>query len=374
MIDAARLTCMVLLALVLVALGLSIAGCGSSEPAGPVDSIDPTSFGDRVTEAAPRSGFGFSPGAGLRSEDDARLTGDLAAMASVGARWVRLDIDWSVIEADQGRFDWSEHDRLIDAARSADLEVLGMLAYSPPWARPPDSTDKHPPFDHGDFARFAAEAVTRYGPDGVAAWQIWNEPNSRLFWSTGPDPELYGHLLEATAAAIRTVDPDATIVSGGLAPAVDRPEDGWLSPETFLTGLLGSAALAEVDAVGIHPYSFPARPLDRDSGSWNTFLRLPALHDRLIEADVGPRQIWITEYGAPTGTHERAVSEDRQAVLITDALDAATDWPWLGPIFLYALRDDRDAPDDLERNYGLLRNDGSAKPAWIELVAWTEAG
>ncbi len=294
-------------------------------------------------------------------------------MASVGARWVRLDIDWSVIEAERGRFDWSEHDRIIEAAHSADLEVLGMLAYSPPWARPPDSTDKHPPFDDDDFARFAAEAVARYGPDGVAAWQIWNEPNSRLFWSTGPDPERYGRLLAATAAAIRAVDPDATIVSGGLAPAVDRPDDGWLSPETFLTGLLDAAALVEVDAVGIHPYSFPARPRDRDSGSWNTFLRLPGLHQRLIEADVGPRQLWITEYGAPTGTHERAVSEDWQAVLITDALDATTDWPWLGPIFLYALRDDRDAPDDLERNYGLLRHDGAAKPAWIELVAWTEA-
>jgi len=366
----------VLLAVVLgVLVGAVLGGCGANEPGPPVGSTDSIGSDDRVAEAdRPRPGFGFSPGAGLRSEDDARLAGDLTAMASVGARWVRLDIDWSVIEAERGRFDWSEHDRVIEAARSADLEVLGMLAYSPAWARPPDSSDKHPPFDDGEFASFAAAAVARYGGDGVAAWQIWNEPNSQLFWSTGPDPERYGRLLAATAAAIRAVDPDTTIVSGGLAPAVDRPEDGWLSPETFLAGLLDSTALAQVDAVGIHPYSFPARPRDQDSGPWNTFLRLPALHDRLFEADAGPLQLWVTEYGAPTGTHERAVSEEWQAVLISDALDATIDWPWLGPIFLYALRDDRDDPGDLERNYGLLRHDGAAKLAWIELVTWAETG
>lgn len=294
-------------------------------------------------------------------------------MASLGARWVRLDIDWSVIEPERGRFDWSDHDRLIDAASSAGLEVLGMLAYSPAWARPPDTGTKHPPNDEEDFASFAARAVARYRPEGVTAWQIWNEPNSHLFWSTGPDPDHYGRLLGGAASAIRSVDGDATIVSGGLAPAVDRPDDGWLSPETFLARLLESDALTQVDAVGIHPYSFPARPLDGATAAWNTFLRLPALHDLLVEADAGPRALWITEYGAPTGTNERAVDEAWQAVLVTEALDAARDRPWLGPVFLYTLRDDGDDPGNLEWNYGLLRHDGSPKPAWIELETWTEA-
>ncbi len=313
--------------------------------------------------------FGFSPGAELRQQDDAHLAGDLAAMAEIGAAWVRLDVDWSVVEAERGRYDWSANDRLVDAAIAADLDVLGMLAYTPAWARPPGTDDKHPPIDDEGFAEFAAAAVARYGPSGVRAWEVWNEPNSALFWSTGPDPAGYGRLLRATAAAIRSADPDATIVSGGLAPGLDRPDDGWLSPETFLDELVRAGALVDVDAVGVHPYSYPARPFDPDSAAWNTFLRLPALYELIAETGAGPTCLWITEYGAPTGDHDRAVSESEQAAMLVESLDAADRWPWLGPILLYAMRDFRQAPDDLEWNFGILRVDGTPKRAWHELLA-----
>lgn len=348
-----------------VVLALAVLGACSSETTGD-DGATPL-----TPNAEPGAGpeLGFSPGAGLRDQDDALLAGDLVAMARAGASWIRLDIDWSVVEPEPGRPDWSSVDRLIDAAVAADLEVLGMLAYAPAWARPPGAEAKHPPIADEAFVRFATEAVARYQPRGVTSWQVWNEPNSELFWSTGPDPDRYGRLLAATAAAIRSVDPDATIVSGGLAPALDRLDDGWLSPATFLRGLLDAGVMAEIDAVGVHPYSFPARPLDEESAEWNSFLRLPDLHRMIVEADAGPDRLWITEYGAPTGTHQRAVSEERQATLLIDALDAAERWPWLGPVFLYTLRDYRQAPEDLEWNYGVLAADGSPKAAWAELVA-----
>lgn len=290
-------------------------------------------------------------------------------MTTVGASWIRLDIDWSVVEAERGRYDWSASDRLIDAASAAGLDVLGMLAYTPAWARPVGTDDKHPPIDDEPFVDFARAAVARYGPLGVRAWEVWNEPNSALFWSTGPDPERYGRLLQATAGAIRAGDRHAIIVSGGLAPGLDRPDDGWLSPETFLDELIDGGALAEVDAVGIHPYSYPARPLDPDSAPWNTFLRLPVLYERIAAAEAGPRCLWVTEYGAPTGEHDRAVSEREQAAMLTESLEAAGRWPWLGPILLYTLRDFREAPDDLEWNFGILRDDGTPKRAWDDLLA-----
>lgn len=313
--------------------------------------------------------FGFSPGAGLRAEDDANLAGDLDAMTTLGAGWIRLDVDWSSIEREPGVFDWSESDRLMDAALERDLNVLALLAYSPPWATPDGRSDKSPPDDDRAFAEFAVQAASRYGPRGVEAWQIWNEPNSELFWETGPNPERYGALLASATAAIRTVRPDATIVSGGLAPALDRPDDGWLSPETYLDRLIATGALAGVDAVAIHPYSFPALPLDSESADWNTFLRLPALHAMLVDSAVAPDEIWITEYGAPTGSHPRAVSEADQAAMVLQALDEAQARSWLGPVFLYALRDYRMEPGELEWNYGILNNDGSPKQAWHELLA-----
>ncbi|MEM9650872.1 MAG: beta-galactosidase [Actinomycetota bacterium] len=376
--------------LLLTGLGLlCLVGCGSgssgpdersadppsSTPATATEATATTDTARRPTDgplAAAGPGFGFSPGAGLRDQDDNRLAADLDAAVQAGARWIRLDVDWSLVESEPGRYDWASHDRVIGAARDRGLEVLAMLAYTPTWARPPDTTDKHPPLDDGAFHRFAAAAVDRYRPLGVHTWQVWNEPNSSLFWSTGPDPEHYGRLLGPTVDAILSVDPEATVVSGGLAPGLDRPEDGWLSPESFLQRLAATGALARVDAVGVHPYSFPARPLDQSSAPWNTFLRLPAIRELLLELDAGPDTLWITEYGAPTGEHERAVSDAEQAILIIEALEAARDWPWLGPLFLFALRDLQAVPEDLEWNYGLIAADGTPKPAWDELLVWSE--
>lgn len=341
----------------LIGSGLLAAACGESEPLARRDV-----------------GFGFSPGAELLAQGDERVADDLEAMASLGARWVRLDVDWSIIEREPGVFDWSEPDRLIDAALERDLEVLGLLAYSPSWATADGLSDKAPPDDDRAFAEFAFQAASRYGPRGVKSWQVWNEPNSWLFWETGPDPERYGTLLATTTAAIRRASGGATVISAGLAPGLDRPNDGWLSPETYLDRLIATGALADVDAVAIHPYSFPALPLDPDSAEWNTFLRLPELHDMLVESEVAPDEIWITEYGAPTGTHPRSVSEADQAAMLVEALDAAEDQSWSGPVFLYALRDFRSDPEDLEWNYGVLRHDGSPKQAWHELSARSVEG
>ncbi len=316
-----------------------------------------------------RAAVGFSPGAAIRNEPDDAQVADFAAMAATGATWVRLDIDWSVIEPEPGRYDWESTDRLIDHAIDHDLKVLGLLTYTPKWARPDDTSDKSPPIDDGDFAHFAALAAERYRPLGVRNWEVWNEPNSHLFWEPGPDPARYGRLLTATVDSIRAVQPDANIISGGLAPGLDEPDGSSLSPITFLRSLIEFRALGDVDAVAVHPYSFPARPLDPESARWNTFLIVPELHRMLVESQAGPSSIWITEYGAPTGTTARSLSETDQATLIIDALGAAADWPWTGPTFLYAFRDFRDEPDDLEWNYGIVNNDRSPKLANDRLSA-----
>ncbi len=341
-------------------------GVSSGETPPSPDGSEPSSD----EPAGSLKSLGFSPGAGLRDQDDARLAGDLDAMVALGAEWIRLDIAWSVVEPEPGRFEWSGSDRLIDAAHERGLEVLALLAYSPAWARPPDTTDKAPPNDHQQFARFVTEAVSRYGQRGVDAWQIWNEPNSALFWEPRPNPQAYGDLLRTSVSAVRSIDPEAIVVSGGLAPAVERPDEGWRSPEAFLSELIDTGALADVDAVGVHPYSFPAHPLDQETVEWNTFLKLPSLHQLLEQSAAGPDRIWITEYGAPTGDHARSVSEADQATLLLAGLDAARQWPWLGPVFLYALRDFRHDPGDLEWNYGILTPDGTPKQAWVDLLAW----
>ncbi|MBV9302404.1 MAG: hypothetical protein JOY62_02960 [Acidobacteriaceae bacterium] len=49
-------------------------------------------------------------------------------------------------------------------------------------------------------------------------YEIWNEPNIE-YWNPAPNPEGYGKLFKASAAAIHGTDPKAKTVFGGLAGA-----------------------------------------------------------------------------------------------------------------------------------------------------------
>ena len=219
---------------------------------------------------------------------------------------------------------------------------------------PAGGHEKHPPTDPDVFARFAAVAVERYG-DQVEAWEIWNEPNSGLFW-TDPDPDRYVDLLAAAVPPLRAADPTASIVTGGLAPADDVP-GSEISPEAFLEAVLEVADPALIDAVGIHPYSFPADPSDR-SLEWNLFARLPDIHRRVAESADRPIPIWLTEFGAPYDSDR----PDHQAEILSEALHCAAQWPWVGPVFVYSLNDAADDPGD--RAFGLLDPSGNERPSW----------
>jgi hypothetical protein len=52
----------------------------------------------------------------------------------------------------------------------------------------------------------------------VEYYEIWNEPNID-YWNPRPEPEMYGKLFKAAAAAIHQTDPKAKVVFGGLAGA-----------------------------------------------------------------------------------------------------------------------------------------------------------
>ena len=50
-----------------------------------------------------------------------------------------------------------------------------------------------------------AHLVERYGNEEVRTWgfEIWNEPNFRLYWGGDPDPESYARMIQAVAPAIK---------------------------------------------------------------------------------------------------------------------------------------------------------------------------
>lgn len=309
---------------------------------------------------------GFSPGAPFLWDSDAELDRDLDAMAATGARWIRIDFDWPSAQPTPTTFHWDHIDRVVSAARARGLEVLALPGYTPAWARPAGTTDKFPPTNPIHFATFVGAAAARYTNQGVTHWEIWNEPNIKSFWQPSPDVAAYTRLLVAASAAIKLVDPTATVMTGGTSPALDQ--DGGIAPLTFLRGVYDNGGGGAFDAAAHHPYHFPYA-IDAP-GDWNAWAAVtPALRQLMVDQGDATKPIWLTEYGAPTGTSSQAVSEAAQAALVTRAFEELEDWPWAGPLFWYAFRDQGSNTADRGDNFGLVRRDFEPKPALSAFTA-----
>ena len=104
-----------------------------------------------------------------RGVDDTILGRQFDLMEAMDADWVRIDLDWSAIESERGRYDWAVTDKLVDQAEAHGINVLGVIAFTPDWAR--SSTESAPenrrhqrPDRLSDYAEFTRMVVQRYAP------------------------------------------------------------------------------------------------------------------------------------------------------------------------------------------------------------------
>src|SRR4051812_23773879 len=157
----------------------------------------------------------------------------LRKQAAAGVATLRQTFDWARIERQPGRYDFRVYDRLAVDAAARGITLLPLL-FNPPRfysSRPRRHARRgvYPPRRFSDMGRFAAALARRYGPGGtlwaqhpslagraVKAWQIWNEPNLRVYWASGVSPRAYVRLLRVVGGAIKSVDPQAEIVTSGL--------------------------------------------------------------------------------------------------------------------------------------------------------------
>lgn len=299
-------------------------------------------------------------------ESDAGVAADFDRIHATGATWVRFDFDWSAVQANgRNAWDWSSVDRGVDAAKARGLNVLAVADYTPTWARPAGTNDKTPPTNPADYATFVRAAAARYGPLGVRNWEIWNEPNNPQFWGPTPDVAAYTTLLRQSYAAIKAVDPGATVMTGGTSPA-----GGADAPLAWLQGIYANGGRSSFDAVAHHPYT--GQPYGPSTiAPWNAFQQTLDLHNFMVSQGDANKRIWGTEAGAFTGTSTNSIDEATQAQFVTQYLQDWNAWSsFTGPLFYYSVRDLGTDPTNREDNFGLVHNDGTAKPG---LAAVTNA-
>jgi polysaccharide biosynthesis protein PslG len=292
------------------------------------------------------------------------------AMKAIGITSLRFDADWdSVQHAGPGAFDWASLDRAVSSARTAGLSVDLTIYGCPPWAASASTRgDPSPtPASPALYARWAAEVAARYAPKGVNTFEIWNEPNNALFWPPRANPSAYTADLVAAYSAIKAVDPSAFVISGGLAP---EPTDGKnMSAIDFLKTMYADGAEDSFDALGYHPYSFPALPQTYEPWSaWSQMAQThPSIRSVMASNGDGGKPIWITEFGAPTGG-PRGVGEAAQAAALTQAIADTKATSWIGALYIYTWQDKNTDPGAHQDWFGLLTAGGSRKPAYEEVA------
>lgn len=291
------------------------------------------------------------------------------AIEDSGSTWVRLDIGWRDFEPSPGNYSpWhiAAYDRELRRARDAGQRIAVMVHTSPEWAS--GHADRHaPPRDPSTYARFMRFLAERYGPL-VDAWEVWNEPNYARFWPTGPDPVRYTRLLQRAYPAIKSGDPSATVVFGGLST------NDW----RFLEAAYDAGAKGYFDALGTHPYSCARSPeaLVRDGTrlSRHSFTAYRELRRSMV-ANGDRKPIWFTEFGWSTSSGECGVTRATQASYLRRAYRLIERDRYVQVATWYSFRNSFWAgdADSLEPQYGLLTTTFEPKPAYRAFRSYARA-
>ena len=356
-------------AAVVVALASAgVAGCAGD--AGSVTVLRPPPGAPPLRVGLIANAAGQGSGSGRRHE--------LERAQALGVHWIREQLDWDAIERSPGRYRWTRFDALMVAAARARLNVLPLLLGTPSWAGP---ASFGLPRDPAAFGAFAAHAAARYGPGGTfwrahprldarlaPRWfELWNEPYTTAYSTGGVDPARYAAMVRAA-----TVDGRAANRSTRWLMAADLT---YLDTSGQRHEWLPALAAADpglmrlVDGVAVHPYVFGTPGADDSIPLPFRFERIDAIGRQLAQLGAARAPLWITEIGWSTcDKRPDCGSEQEQAQRIADLFARVRSRPLsahVRAVFVYHLHDfPGRAESDREAHYGLLRTNGSRKPAW----------
>lgn len=272
----------------------------------------------------------------------------LAKVKAAGIAWIRIDINWSLIENSKDRYNFSEVDRVADYAAANGLSIYATIAYTPGWANG-NAGINYPPDDINEWKNFVGIIVDRY-KSRIKYWGIWNEPNLKEFFAYGKDIFVQQILLPA-AQTIRAADPAAFIVG----PELSHKTEAGMEWYFWLKYILDNAG-NYFDVISHHIYE--------DLGVYSLFELLekgdtliPAVKQLIEESGQGDKPFWITE----TGWNTSKFSETMQSLRYLDMLHTRARKDYPQKVFFYEIIDD---PDSNKGPFGILRSNGNAKPAY----------
>jgi hypothetical protein len=156
------------------------------------------------------------------------------ALIASGATGTRVEIKWKQIQPSAPvpgqpvEYDWRWNDNKLGLIGEAGIQMLATIEFANEWAVEPGLPSCGPinPEYMDDLVDFIKALVTRYKepPYNIKFWELDNEPDSTVAWGEsigqgcwGLYADRYVELLSHAYPAIKEVDPQATVVMGGLA-------------------------------------------------------------------------------------------------------------------------------------------------------------
>ena len=264
----------------------------------------------------------------------------------MGFPWMKLYHDWDGADPEA---------QVNDALRRyPGAKILLRFDRSPAHARTGVDDD---PINHEMWRNHLRNIVSRLRGK-VQAYELFNEPNLKWEWNNhiaggGGSPSVrgYARILQTGYVAIKEMDPDAIVITGGLSSAGNGGSEA-IGDLAFLEQLYANGARGYFDGVGTHPYGGPFAWNDgRGHETGVYFFRAEEQYGVLVRQGDAHLKMWATELGwlvdprvygyghCMPGLGGRAdwvrSPDDVAAQLIAAYRHAADSWPWMAGMFFF---------------------------------------
>jgi hypothetical protein len=289
-------------------------------------TVSPTAWASKGWVGRGYFGINFQE---LRELQPSQRGKHLARIAKLGIHDVRLGIAWPRVEPlppvnGNHQYRWGDIDGEIAAMARHGIRAQANITQTPRWNAESgivgelncSRASSWAPVDITPYVAFAEALAERYGRGGrlwtahpelpekpIRRYEIWNEPNLRGGWCPRPEPERYADMFMRTARAIKSVDRNAQVVTGGVAqPANPSPQ--YLGISEFFGRAIGTqpaiARKASGAAVHIYPPTSYSKQLER----------VASFRQQLREGGIPNRTpMLINEIGWAANDGDSAISE-----------------------------------------------------------------
>ena len=229
---------------------------------------------------------------------------------SLGMKFVRLQSGWARTEKEEGKYDFSWLDEIVDNLLIRKIEpwlclCYGNGLYSPEANKQFGCVGVPPIFTERERTAWNnyCVAVAKHFKGRIKMYEVWNEPDGVWCWKHGVNGTEYGEFVIRTSKAVKSVDENAKILGGSMA---ERYHLKWLK-DALDTGMADA-----IDMFTYHNYSPDLTHTPATVKTLRAILHKYGKHIKLVQGEAGSP----SEINGSGAMCSGLWSEERQAKLL----------------------------------------------------------